>query len=194
MSSAPRSLPFIAYLSPLVGVALGYGATELQREFAPVGLFPVLVGIATGLAIVACLRLSGHTSARAHGLAALAAGAVCVGSMHYVSYKAAQASAEVDFENFQRMTQVLPQADLKQPPQTFSSFRQFVDRRMLEGRPLAGRLVRGAWLGVWWGVDAALVLVAAAATALFLSVPPSPITSQETFVPQDPKVPQEPVA
>ena len=78
MSSAPRSLPFIAYLSPLVGVALGYGATELQREFAPVGLFPVLVGIATGLAIVACLRLSGHTSARAHGLAALAAGAVCV--------------------------------------------------------------------------------------------------------------------
>lgn len=178
MTAAPRSLPIFAYLSPLVGLAVGYGASQLESWFSPVGLFPLLVGAATGIGVIAAMRVAVCGSRGGTTTSALVAGLLAVGVMHYQSYQAAVAASDLEWQTFQKVQQAAPAAKLNNVPTPLTSVHDYVQRQMLHGRMLGSRPVRGAGVVVWWVVDGLLVVVAAAATAFFLCTPPSPTESQ----------------
>lgn len=172
-AAAPRSLPIFAYLSPLVGLATGYGASQLEARFSPVGLFPVLVGVATGIGVVACMRVAACGSRRGTTIAAIMAAILAVGVMHYQSYEAAVAHSDGEWQTFQKVQQAAGEAKLNNVPSPITGVDDFLQRRLTQGRMLGSRSVRGAWLVGWWIIDGLLVIAGSAAAAFFLSTPPT---------------------
>jgi hypothetical protein len=179
-AAAPRSLPIFAFLSPLIGLATGYGASQLEARFAPVGLFPLLVGAATGIGVIACMRVAGCGSRRGTTAAAVAAAMFAVGVMHSQSYHAAVAHSHAEWDTFQKVQQAAGNAKLNNIPSPINGPRDFVERQLRNGRLLGSRPVRGVGLVVWWTVDALLVTVGAAAAAFYLSTPPTSVEPPES--------------
>lgn len=178
MTAAPRSLPIFAYLSPLIGLATGYGASQLEARFAPVGLFPLLVGATTGIGVIACMRVAACGCRGGATTSAIVAALLAVGLMHYQSYRAAFAASDLEWQTFQKVQQAAPNAKLNNIPTPLGSIEDFVRREMLHGRMLGNRPIRGSWLVAWWAIDGLLVVLAAAAAAFFLSTPPTPSEPQ----------------
>lgn len=169
MSAAPTSLRpspqpetpvFFVWLgAAAVGFGAGFAAVYVQDTFAPVGVFPLLLGLISGLAVGGAWLARGAATKRSVLLTGLLAGVVCIATLHYGSYFAARRADErriADAADKARM--LVPEARNFVPFQTFGGYMQ---REWARGRGLGPVHVRGPWLGVWWAVDAALILGAA---------------------------------
>ncbi len=168
VSSGGRFRPLACLLGLPAAAALGAVAAWLavgaQFYFAPLLLFPLLVGLGVGAACVGLMRLTQVGNRPTIVLGVLLAAAVAVAGQHYLDYRQALARSLHEIEALQRSGPVpitrLPAA----PPQGFADYlRQQADA----GRPVTAKWsVRGwrAWLS--WAVDGLLVVAAALAMAI----------------------------
>lgn len=156
-----RAVKFAAVLlgGAALAAALAWIAVAIQPHFAPLGIFPLLVGAALGLGIGGLVRVCqvGHRgSARA---ATAVAVVVLVVGQHYESYRLTN----------EALAQQIRQARREHPglagrlgPIGPASFGEYLQEEARAGRPLAGGWVaRGA--GAWcsWAGDALLTALAA---------------------------------
>lgn len=168
-SSTPESggsfswtgLILVLVVGPLFGLVWAWIAEVAQSYFAPLILFPLLVGAFVGLSTVGLVRFAqiGHrpTIVLAAVLAAVIAGL----GEHGVSYLSAyywktQSAGGVAGQDLSALVQEMR-----------PSFGQFMEAQARRGRPLLGDVVAcgsAAWLT--WAIDALLVVVGAVAVTL----------------------------
>lgn len=142
-----------------VGFGTGFAAVYVQDTFAPVGVFPLMIGLISGLAVGGVWLARGAASKRSVLFTGLLAGAVCAATLHYGSYFAARRAEERRIADAaDKASMFVPEARNFLPFQTFGGYMQ---REWARGRTLGTAHVRGPWLGVWWALDAALILGAA---------------------------------
>lgn len=159
-------LPSTAAALP-VGVVLGVAAHWVEQRFAPVGLFPLLVGVVVGAASFGVGKLLDRTGRVTLWLSTTVAALACCGTLHAASYYAAVQAAEADVETHRRMLQAFPQKGFVPPPPGIDSFGDFLAREWDVGRKLGPKSIRHGWLGLWWALDGLALLVGALSTALF---------------------------
>lgn len=153
--------------SLVAGLLLGGAAAVVQRRFAPLVFFPLLIGALLGLMLVGWLRTT-QTAQRAVALLGVllaVCGAVFV--EHYVCYRTALHDATAD-ERLDLARQAFPEqaGRLGQAPVP-DHFWEFMRSEAERGRPLIGAWVaKGAWAWCSWSVEAALTLVAALAVVV----------------------------
>ena len=91
---------------------------------------PLLVGAATGLGVIACMRLAACECRRGLVAAAVTAALVCTAVMHYASYQAALAASDAAWDARQRVQQAFPQGKLDNIPAPLGGFGDFVMLRV----------------------------------------------------------------
>jgi len=171
---APAALSPLRYLAPWTGLATGLVAALVQVRFAPVGLFPVLLGVVTGASVAAVFTMTGGGGLRMRFLSATAAAALALAAVHYGSYLQAQAAADEEMATFEQMQRTFPQANLlHNMPQPLGGFGEYVERELDVGRRLGPLPVDGRLLILWWVIDGLLVWVGATVTALILGERPA---------------------
>ncbi len=144
--------------APAAGLIYGWIGAMVQPYFAPLILFPVLLGVFAGLTIVGVVRFARIGNRPTIFLAALLAAAVAVAGQHYFSYLSAyywgpptvSPASGQDLSALRR--EMAP------------SFGEYLCAQARRGRPLAGGYVARGWIAWFcWAIDALLVAVAAVA-------------------------------
>jgi hypothetical protein len=143
--------------APVLGAAVARLAVWVQNYWAPLLVFPLLVGCGLGLLLAGLMRVGqvGHRPTLCSG--ALVAAAVAVAGQHYFAYRDFQAALiaqrpqGLGLEDFQKMM-----------PQTSTDFPRFMQRQAARGRPVTAKHeLRGAAAWASWAADGLLVLLAA---------------------------------
>ncbi len=145
-----------------ISLALAWLASRIEPYFAPLLLFPVLIGIALGGAMVGLVRVLGQVRLSMAALGVVVGVATIVVGQHYLAYRRARNQIEQQLARFEGPSlnlAALTQIGLPRPPESLLAF---LHQTAEQGRPLAGHVVRGGLVWAWWGLDAALTLVAAA--------------------------------
>lgn len=163
-----RLLPWLAGCT-VHAVAVAWIASSVERTTAPFLVFPLAVGVALGVGVVALARWCQIASRRTLLQGVLLATVVVVVGQHYFSYRHAQKDLQ---DAAQRRAAALAKfpglaAQLSPPPpQTFLSFLSATAAR---GRALPAGVAIG--IGVWlsWLFDGLLVAAGAATVAWFAS-------------------------
>lgn len=152
-----RSTSLVSWLAWCLaaGAALACLADAVAPRFSPLFLFPLLLGMALGAALVAGMRRCQLAHGPALTAGSLLAGLVLAAGQHYLSYREARWPGPAREAELARAREIFPELA---PPKTFG---EFMRRQAVQGRPLAGWIVRGPALWGWWGLDAALPLAAA---------------------------------
>jgi hypothetical protein len=168
-SFAWKGLLLAIPICPMFGLIWAWAAEGAQWYFAPILLFPILLGVVVGATVVGLVRFIqvGHRPTIL--LAAVLAAAVAGVGQHYFGYLAAyeRASPSISVGAASRVDVATLVRQMK------PSFAQYLDSQAQRGRPLVrGYVARGwvAWLS--WAADAMLVVAAAVAmTVLALRAP-----------------------
>ncbi len=159
-SFAWKGLLLAILVCPMFGLIWAWAAEGAQWYFAPIVLFPILLGVVVGATVVGLVRFTqvGHRPTIL--LAAVLAASVAGIGPHYFSYLTAY-----DRAGSSMAADTAAQADVAAlVRQMKPSFAQYLDAQAQRGRPLVqGYVAKGwvAWLS--WAVDALLVVAAAAA-------------------------------
>lgn len=155
--SVPALRSAIAWFAAATAIAVGLGLASalVQQYFAPLGLYPVLVGLVLGVALVAALRLTQFGNRRWAIVGTVAAAAVLMVAQFYGSYRLYVAAVEAKAPPSMSR---LPLDRLQPPDNLWAYLRQ----QAQHGRPLfAGLTARGGWAWATWVCD--WVLAAGAA-------------------------------
>jgi hypothetical protein len=150
--------------APALGVAVARLAVWAQNFWAPLLIFPLLVGCGLGLWLVGVMRLGqvGHRATIWSG--AVLAATVAAAGQHYMSFldfKAAliaQKPQGFALEDFQGTM-----------PDAATDFSRFMQRQAVLGRPVTAEYrLRGAAAWASWAIDGLLTLLAAG-TVVYLA-------------------------
>jgi hypothetical protein len=146
-----------------LGGAAAWLAVAVQEHFAPLLLFPILVGVGVGALNVGLMRLAQMGNRPTALLGTLLAVAVAVLGQHYLSYRQQEALRQRQIEAMQQTGPPGVVRELAPPPLGFA---EYMRRQAARGRPVAGYVLAGwaAWLS--WAVDGLLVLAAALAMVI----------------------------
>jgi hypothetical protein len=161
-----RPLAFLIWLLAAVGLGAlaAWLAAGMQFYFAPLLLFPILVGTGLGAASVGLMRVAQMGNRPTAILGVLLAAVVAVTGQHYLDYRREAVQSLRSIEAKQPAISPDVARLLAAPPESFGDYlRRQADR----GRPLSVRwTLRGwaAWLS--WGVDGLLVIAAALAMVI----------------------------
>jgi hypothetical protein len=154
--------------APLLGAIAAWGGMIGQSYWAPLGLFPILVGVGLGAMLVGLMRVAqvGHRPTLFSG--AVLAAAVAVAGQHYLSFREAwREQKRPDAELLQKARQACPelfQGRRVEPP---DDFLEYMREQVVLGRPLVTDWKAvGVWAWVSWGVDGLLLLAAAIAVMI----------------------------
>ncbi len=164
-----RPLAFFAWLAAAaaLGAVAAWLAVGAQFYFAPLLLFPILVGTGLGAASVGLMRVAQMGNRPTVLLGVLLSAAVAVAGQHYLGY--------LDYRQHE-LARNLPLIEMKQPllPPEIArrlaapeGFGEYLRGQAERGRPVSSKwLLRGwaAWLS--WGVDGLLVVAAALAMVI----------------------------
>lgn len=146
--------------APVLGGVVARGAVWAQNLWAPLVIFPLLVGCGLGLSLAGLMRLGqiGHRATLWTGT--LLAVAVAIAGEHYISFLDFKAAAIAQkpqglslgaFQAFQEMRM----------PDATTDFARFMQRQADRGRPVTAEFaLRGAAAWVSWGLDGLLMLLA----------------------------------
>jgi len=162
-----RGLPAGLLGGPLLGAIAAWGAHAAEPYFAPVVLFPLLVGLILGAMLVGLTRTVQWAHRPTIWIAVVLAAAVAVAGQHYLAYRAARAAALADFEKLLEAQSAFPEQVRGRLPHVPQDPLDYMQREATRGRPLLGQYrARGwpAWLS--WGFDGLLVLAAAVLVVL----------------------------
>ncbi len=150
------------------GALIAWAAVVAQEYFAPLLVFPLLVGIGLGATTAGMTRMGqvGHRGTIAAGL--LLAIAVAVVGQHYIRYRMDVVQTRNDAELFRKARQQfadLAQGQMPVPPDTFWEYMRW---QAVRGRPLhvAHFVARDGMAWLTWAVDGLFVLAAAVAVVL----------------------------
>lgn len=154
----------------LHGTAVAWLAYGVQKHFAPLGLFPVLVGLGLGVTLAGLLRLTQVAGLRTVLLGTVVAVAAAVVGQHYFSFQEQRESAERQAAQFRMAVQAHPDLVRGTPPKPASGVVEYLRWQALRGRPIVGKTVaRGGWAWGSWALDGCLTLAA----SLLIIVPAS---------------------
>ncbi|HEV3024196.1 MAG TPA: hypothetical protein VGX76_17085 [Pirellulales bacterium] len=143
------------------GAAIGCLAVLVQPHFAPLVLFPLLLGLSLAASLIVGLRVFSVAHAPTAWTGTFLASALVVGGQHYWSYRAARnvwAGQQAEFEKARQAFPEIANRVLSPPP---ADVGEYLRTETSRGRELLGYRVRGAALWGWWGLEAALVSFAA---------------------------------
>lgn len=141
----------------LVAAVIARIALIAQSYFAPIIIFPLLVGIALATLLVGLMRIEqvGHRPTVLVGL--VAAVVVVVVGQHYFAYRAAGVAYKANAEKVAMIQQAFP-GEISAAP---LGLRHYMQQQAVAGRPLLGEwTVHGATVWLTWVADALLILVA----------------------------------
>jgi hypothetical protein len=155
--------------APLVGAIAAWGAMIGQSYWAPLGLFPILVGVGLGAMLVGLMRVAqiGHQPTLFAG--AVLAVAVAVAGEHYLSFHELwrRYADRPDAEALQQARAKAPELFEGRRIGPPDSFLQYMQEQAALGLPLvAGRKATGSWAWMIWAIDGLLVLGAAIAVMI----------------------------
>ena len=150
-------------IAPVFGVIWARIAEVAQFYYAPVFLFPILLGVLTGLTIVGLVRFAqiGHRPTIV--LATVLAAAIAGAGQHYFAYLNAYHGAEPSVGTSTSSEQDLSELIRGMTP----SFGEYMRAQARRGRPLVADYVardRIAWLT--WAIDVLLVVAGATAVTI----------------------------
>lgn len=152
-----------AYLA--LGAMAGWMAVVAQSYFAPLVIFPLLVGVGLGAMIVGLTRLTQVGNRRTLWLGTLLAVLVTVLGQHYFNYRLTRSAQQQRFEKFRIAKENFPKDVVGQIPQPPPNFLAFMRREAAEGRDMdvLDYTATGAMAWLSWAVDGLLILAATAA-------------------------------
>lgn len=164
---APSALLWMA-ASAVQGGLIAWMAVLAQDYYAPLVLFPLLVGVSVGATAAALMRLLqvGHRPTLLAGV--VLAVVLSVVGQHYLRYRKDTAQTRDDLITFQKAQQLFPELTQGSPPTPPDSFGQYLRWQAARGRPLhlAGYVARDGAAWGSWVVEGLLVLLAAIAVVL----------------------------
>ena len=160
----PRWAAWLA-IAALAVAAIAGGAVAVQGRFAPLLLWPILLGAALGVvaaqSAAACRVRRGAATVVVAGLA----GALLVPAMQVIGWLQFRASYDRQVSGDPRLALVRSLSDELSPPDLAT----FLKRQAERGRNWIGGRQTGAVVWWSWGLDAVLAAVASAAAAGFVS-------------------------
>ena len=145
-------------IAPLFGLVWAWAADVAQFYFAPIILFPLLIGVFAGLSVVGLVRFAqiGHRPTIVLG--AVLTAVVAAAGQHGFGYLNAYVWAEplgracpmIDRDLSSVLSEIRP------------SFGEYMDAQANRGRPLPGGVTaRGGVAWLTWAIDAILVIAGA---------------------------------
>jgi hypothetical protein len=152
--------------APILGAIFARGAVSVQAVWAPLLIFPLVVGSCLGLLLAGLIRLGqiGHRATFWSG--AILTVAVAVAGQHYFSFldwKAARIAVRTKGHSLAELMVV----DEMRPEEAID-FAAYMQRQATIGRPVTAELsLRGAAAWASWTADGLLTLMAAA-TIIYL--------------------------
>lgn len=181
-AAADGDLPLSKVLAwiatPVVGAVVGLTAVFVEKWFAPIGLFPLLLGIAVGVGLLLPMHWIGPRRMRTLVVAAVIAALGCVATHHlggYLVWKhAAETEAAKTREQIARLNSL---ANFNIPEPSPPNLVDYYSLQWREGRLIGEHRVVRLWLAGWWMLDALLVWLAAAVTTVYAYVRPGPSTT-----------------
>ena len=150
------------------GTAVAWLAYGLQKHYAPLGLFPVFVGLGLGVTLAGLMRLVQVANRSTIVLGAIVACAAAVIGQHYFSYREQRETAMRQAAQFRIAAQAHPDLIQGSPPQPASGLVEYMRWQAVRGRPIFGKkIARGGLAWASWALDASLIF----ASALLVIVP-----------------------
>ncbi len=158
-----RGFAWTILAAPVTGLALAWVATVVRGYFAPLILFPVLMGILCGMAVVGLARVAQIGNRTTIVLATVLTAALTGGAEHYFTYLSAYSGQHPAVSASPAAAQDLSALVREAAP----SFGRYMEAQAARGRPLLFDYVAQGWLA-WlsWAVDALLVVAAALAVVM----------------------------
>lgn len=157
----------------LFGVGAGTAAALLQRWFAPIGVFPLAVGVIAGLATGGLWAGRGGGSKRAVLASASLAAFVCFATLHLASYFIAERDAENRRREVrEQMFKLVPEPGVEfDQAESGSTLRRYFSEQWYVGRKLGEQRIKGWTLATWWIGDALLLWLGATLAAAGVGKP-----------------------
>ncbi|MEN6450910.1 MAG: hypothetical protein ABFC96_10495 [Thermoguttaceae bacterium] len=162
-----RGLWLAVVVAPAVGLIWARVGQVVQPHFAPLILFPILLGVLTGVTLIGVVRLTRMGHRPTILVSAVLAAAVAAAGQHYCGYvsryywQAPPVIASGTGDDLKALSQQLLR-------QTAPSFGQYLRAQADKGgRPLPWGYVAKGWI-VWlsWAVDALLLVAGAVAVTV----------------------------
>jgi len=155
--------PFVRLLAAsLAGAGIvGAAAAWAEQAFAPLGVFPIVLGLAWG-ALVAGFAYLCHTAHRPSVWLVLVV-SVCllVGTQHYTSYRLFRSGAEARQVRLPPAASLVPEFAARAAADVPQSMLAYLRLEAARGRDVLGHMLHGSAVWASWAIDAALVVVAA---------------------------------
>ncbi len=150
----------------IVGAASARLAVWAQGSWAPLVIFPLLVGCGIGLLLVGLMRVGGVDHAATRYSGAFLAVAMAVAGQHFFSFldfHAALIDRRPELLSLEEFQRIMPDAS--------TDFARFMERQAAQGRPVTkGYALRGAAAWASWAFDGLLTL-ASACSIVYLACP-----------------------
>ena len=163
--------PALALWLPMCGLlsaVVAWLAVGIATHFAPLVIFPILVGLTLGVTLAGLSRLMQVGNRTTVVLGTILACAVTIIGQHYVCYREDRELIREQAESFHRAERKHPGLVLGSAPEPAQGLLDYLRRQADEGRPLLGSYVaRGPVAWTSWTADGLL----AAAAALLVVLP-----------------------
>jgi hypothetical protein len=165
-------------VGPLVGLIWAWAADAAQFYVSPFLLFPLLVGVFTGLTIVGLARFAQVGHRPTIWLAAVLAAGTAACGQHYLHYwnlysrpLPERASAPGQDEAARALIEALASENAAGKDaarlQLTPTFGRYMQAQAQRGRPLPGRFTATGWLAwLTWAIDLILTMAAAVAVTV----------------------------
>jgi hypothetical protein len=147
--------------SLMLGALTAWVAVDAQLYFAPLLLFPLLMGVLLGVLLVLLMRMAqiGHRPTIVVGT--LLAAALAAGGMHYLTYLSHCREIAAESANIDKARLFLPKDAARRIPSPPSNFFEYMQLQAAQERPIfPAYSVHGGFAWLLWGVEA-LALTAA---------------------------------
>ena len=146
----------------LLSAAVAWLAVVVAKHFAPLMIFPILVGLVLGVTLVGLARLMQAGNRPTVVLGTIVACLVAVVGQHYACYRVDRDLDLEQAESFHQAEQKHPGLVLGTAPQPARDVFDYLRRQADEGRPLLGSYVaRGPAAWTSWTADGLLLTAAA---------------------------------
>ncbi len=151
-----------------LGVPVAWAADIAGTYFAPLVIFPLVVGAGLGALAVGLVRLMqvGHRPTILTG--AVLAALVAVAGQHYAGYRRDRQRTRADAETYRIARRAFPEAVKGRLPKPPGSFADYMRQKAADGRNMDVWQYRAKGLAAWatWAVDGSLVLAAVLAIVI----------------------------
>ncbi len=146
---------------PAVAAAAAVIASAVQPRFAPLVVFPLLVGLAVGAMLGGAMRIAQVGNRPTLLAGTLLAVAIVVVAQHYVAFRAAREACLRDVQSYRSAVAAYPGHVLGPRPAPPENLLAFLRHEAQRGRQIGSWRASGSAVWASWAIDALLTLGAA---------------------------------